>query len=69
MVLQVRVAPTPGKKIEHNGIRVQLIGQIEMSSEKGNFYDFLSLGQRKSKAQASIRTFCCVCRIMDSLSH
>lgn len=41
---QIRVAPHPGKKIDHNGIRVQLIGQIELASERGTFYDFLSLG-------------------------
>ncbi|GMH34364.1 hypothetical protein BSKO_02198 [Bryopsis sp. KO-2023] len=44
----VRVAPVPGKKFEHNGIRVQLIGQIELASERGNYYDFLSLTRELS---------------------
>ena len=43
--VQVRVAPVPGKKFEHNGIRVQLIGQIELASERGSYYDFLSLSE------------------------
>lgn len=42
---QVRVSPFPGKKLEHNGIRVLLIGQIELAAEKGHYYDFLSLGE------------------------
>jgi vacuolar protein sorting-associated protein 26 len=32
-----------GKKIDHNGIKVELLGQIEMYFDRGNFYDFTSL--------------------------
>lgn len=44
LVLQVKVANIPGKKLEHQGIRVQLIGQIELASERGHPHDFVSLG-------------------------
>lgn len=42
--LQVRVANTPGKKVEHQGIKVQLLGQIELKTDRGNPHDFLALG-------------------------
>lgn len=45
LVDQVRVSPFPGKKLEHNGIRVLLIGQIELAADRGHYYDFLSLGE------------------------
>ena len=32
-----------GKKLEHHGIRVEFIGQIEMFYDRGNHHDFLSL--------------------------
>ena len=34
----------PGKKLEHQGIKVQLLGQIELVSARGHFHDFVSLG-------------------------
>ncbi|KAH9617456.1 hypothetical protein KSS87_011051 [Heliosperma pusillum] len=40
---QISVEPVQGKKIEHNGIKVELLGQIEMYFDRGNFYDFTSL--------------------------
>ena len=43
--LQIRVANTPGKKVEHQGIKVQLLGQIELKTDKGNPHDFLALGK------------------------
>lgn len=42
--LQIRVANTPGKKVEHQGIKVQLLGQIELKTDRGNPHDFLALG-------------------------
>ncbi|XP_057798771.1 vacuolar protein sorting-associated protein 26A-like [Salvia miltiorrhiza] len=39
----ITVEPVSGKKVEHNGIKVELLGQIEMYFDKGNFYDFTSL--------------------------
>lgn len=42
--LQIKVANIPGKKLEHQGIRVQLLGQIELKSERGAPIEFLSLG-------------------------
>jgi len=32
-----------GKKIEHNGAKVELIGQIEMNYDRGNHYEFVSI--------------------------
>ena len=43
--LQIKVANTPGKKVEHQGIRVQLLGQIELKTERGSPQDFLALGK------------------------
>lgn len=45
IVLQIRVTPLTTKKFEHQGIRVQLIGQIELASERGQPHDFVSLGE------------------------
>ena len=41
----VKVSPVPGKRLEHQGIRVQLVGEIEMASERGHPHEFLSLGK------------------------
>ncbi|GFY83401.1 vacuolar protein sorting 26B [Actinidia rufa] len=43
IVGQISVEPVQGKKIEHNGIKIELLGQIEMYFDRGNFYDFTSL--------------------------
>ncbi|GAA0160741.1 membrane traffic protein [Lithospermum erythrorhizon] len=40
---QISIEPISGKKLEHNGIKVELLGQIEMYFDRGNFYDFTSL--------------------------
>ncbi|XP_033140116.1 vacuolar protein sorting-associated protein 26B [Brassica rapa] len=40
---KVCVEPYQGKKVEHNGVKVELLGQIEMYFDRGNFYDFTSL--------------------------
>ncbi|CAH8290046.1 unnamed protein product [Eruca vesicaria subsp. sativa] len=32
-----------GKKVEHNGVKVELLGQIEMYFDRGNFCNFTSL--------------------------
>lgn len=41
----VTVSPIPGKRFEHQGIRVQLVGDVELITERGNRQDFLSLGK------------------------
>ncbi|KAL1958623.1 hypothetical protein VTO42DRAFT_4220 [Malbranchea cinnamomea] len=41
----VTVRPKDGKRLEHTGIKVQFIGVIEMFYDRGNHYEFLSLGQ------------------------
>eukprot|EP00002_Diphylleia_rotans_P021102 TRINITY_DN4107_c0_g1_i1.p1 TRINITY_DN4107_c0_g1~~TRINITY_DN4107_c0_g1_i1.p1 ORF type:complete len:304 (-),score=62.31 TRINITY_DN4107_c0_g1_i1:317-1228(-) len=39
---RVVIAPQSGKKIEHLGIRLELIGQIELFYDRGNQYEFAS---------------------------
>ncbi|KAK9370266.1 vacuolar protein sorting-associated protein 26-domain-containing protein [Lipomyces kononenkoae] len=41
----VTIRPKDGRRLEHIGIKVQFIGTIEMFSDRGNTYDFLTLGQ------------------------
>ncbi|OCT52032.1 Vacuolar protein sorting-associated protein 26 [Cladophialophora carrionii] len=41
----VTIRPKDGKRLEHTGIKVQFIGLIEMFFDRGNHYEFLSLGQ------------------------
>ena len=54
--LQVKVANIPGKKVEHQGIKVQLLGQIELASERGHPHTFISLGAHaKTLAQLYIQ--------------
>eukprot|EP00922_Rhytidocystis_sp_ex-Travisia-forbesii_P008129 GHVS01011975.1.p1 GENE.GHVS01011975.1~~GHVS01011975.1.p1 ORF type:complete len:302 (+),score=25.27 GHVS01011975.1:441-1346(+) len=33
----------PGKKLEHNGVKVELIGQIDMLYDRSSSYDFFSI--------------------------
>jgi len=40
-----KVLPKEGKKLEHQGIVLELIGQIEMFYERGNSYEFLTLSK------------------------
>ncbi|KAG2493560.1 hypothetical protein HYH03_008374 [Edaphochlamys debaryana] len=40
---EIRVTPLTTKKFDHQGIRVQLIGQIELASERGQPHDFVAL--------------------------
>lgn len=40
---EVRVTPLTTKKFEHQGIKVQLLGQIELASERGQPHEFVSL--------------------------
>jgi vacuolar protein sorting-associated protein 26 len=37
------VSIRPGKKLEHQGIKVELVGQVEMLNDKSNSYDFFSI--------------------------
>ena len=38
----ITVRPKDGKRLEHNGIKVQFIGSIELFFDRGNHYEFLS---------------------------
>ncbi|XP_072995866.1 vacuolar protein sorting-associated protein 26B-like isoform X4 [Typha latifolia] len=46
IVGEVCIEPNQGKKIEHNGVKIELLGQIELYFDRGNFYDFTSLACR-----------------------
>ena len=52
---QVKVSNIPGKKLEHQGIKVQLLGQIELLSARGYFHDFVALGKNMNSFQASLQ--------------
>ncbi len=41
---QVKVTPLTTKRVEHSGIKIKLVGQIELASERGTYHDFVSLG-------------------------
>jgi vacuolar protein sorting-associated protein 26 len=43
VVGEVRIDPVPGKKVEHTGVKIELLGQIELYFDRGSFYDFTSL--------------------------
>ncbi|KAI4308268.1 hypothetical protein L6164_031360 [Bauhinia variegata] len=43
IVGEVIIKPMHGKKVEHNGVKIELLGQIELFFDRGNFYDFTSL--------------------------
>jgi hypothetical protein len=45
VVGEVRIDPVPGKKVEHTGLKIELLGQIELYFDRGSFYDFTSLGE------------------------
>merc|ERR1719183_1846521 len=37
------VSVRPGKKLEHQGVKVELIGQVDMLYDKSSSYDFFSI--------------------------
>lgn len=41
---QVHLTPAAGKKVEHQGVRLELVGTIELLTDRGNTYDFVSMG-------------------------
>lgn len=41
---QVHLTPAAGKKVEHQGIKVELLGTIELFFDRGNTYDFVQMG-------------------------
>ena len=61
--VQVKVANIPGKKVEHQGIKVQLLGQIELASERGHPHTFISLGTRTKPVHMLSSEYCCKHRV------
>mmetsp|Transcript_32771 Transcript_32771/g.52530 ORF Transcript_32771/g.52530 Transcript_32771/m.52530 type:complete len:298 (-) Transcript_32771:10-903(-) len=39
----VHLTPSSGKKVEHLGVKIEVLGQIELYFDRGNAYDFVSL--------------------------
>lgn len=56
--MQVKVANIPGKKVEHQGIKVQLLGQIELASERGHPHTFISLGAPQASSFFTTQLIC-----------
>jgi len=46
----IKTSVKQGKKIDHKGIKVELVGQIEVVYDRGNHHDFLLLTQELSPA-------------------
>ncbi|CAB4038494.1 vacuolar sorting-associated 26B-like, partial [Paramuricea clavata] len=40
----------PGKKLEHHGIKIELVGQIELFYDRGNHHEFTSLVKELARA-------------------
>ena len=51
----VTIEVTPGKRMEHLGIKIELVGQIEMFYDRGNFHDFTSLVRELDAVRARAR--------------
>ena len=39
----VHLSPAPGKRVDHLGVKVEILGQIELYFDRGNAHDFVSL--------------------------
>lgn len=39
----------PGQKLEHHGIKIELLGQIELYYDRGNHYEFLTLARELAR--------------------
>lgn len=58
--MQVKLTPLTVKKLEHQGIKVQLLGQIELATERGHPHEFVSLGERRA-ANNQLRCMLLLC--------
>eukprot|EP01135_Chromosphaera_perkinsii_P006070 Nk52_evm1s390 gene=Nk52_evmTU1s390 len=45
----------PGQKLEHNGIKVECIGQIELFNDRGNHHEFVSMSRSLAPAGETSR--------------
>jgi hypothetical protein len=48
---QVHLSPAAGKKIDHQGIKVELLGTIELFFDRGNTYDFVATCARATRQE------------------
>jgi len=51
-----KIVVPPGKKVEHLGIKIEMIGQIELFYDRGNHYEFTSLVRELSAPGAMDRS-------------
>jgi len=58
IVGSIKLTVKPGKKIEHKGVKVELIGQIEVIYDRGNHHDFLLLSQELAAGPGVITDSC-----------
>ena len=60
MTGKVNINVDDGKKIDHLGIKIELLGQTEMFYDRGNYYEFCSavreLAIPGSLTQTKVRT-------------
>jgi len=52
---QVHLTPAAGKKVDHQGIKVELLGTIELFFDRGNTYDFVAMGAPSAAPRAALR--------------
>jgi len=58
LVGSIKLGLKPGKKIEHKGVKVELVGQIEVVYDRGNHHDFLLLSQELASGPGIIGESC-----------
>ena len=51
---QVHLTPAAGKKVDHQGIKVELLGTIELFFDRGNTYDFVAIGARTAGPRVAL---------------
>lgn len=71
VLMQIRVTPMSVKKLEHQGIKIQLLGQIELASERGVAHEFVSLGAQAGCGCCSSDGIVCVtqCEGISDMQH
>ena len=60
------MTPIPGRRADHQGVRIQLLGEVELAVERGHPHQFLSLGALR--CAALLRVYGAECWVMCRLS-
>ena len=48
------VSVRPGKKLDHQGIKVELVGQVDMMYDRQNSYDFFTIAKDFSSTHVKV---------------